>query len=247
VLDGAFRSVPMAALYDGKNYLIEQYAIALSPGLQLLEPQVIANQRLRVLAAGLVQPPANFPAFPSLPAIPSEFKAIGQAGINTTQLLNQDFTQRSLEQKIKTTDFNVIHMATHGQFSSRAEETFVLAADGPINVTQFDTLLRQQNATQPLELLVLSACQTAAGDNRATLGLAGAAVRAGARSTLASLWNVGDRSTAILMGEFYRELAQTKVTKAEALRRAQITLLKKYPNYSRPNYWAPYVLIGNWL
>jgi CHAT domain-containing protein/predicted negative regulator of RcsB-dependent stress response len=247
VLDGAFRSVPMAALYDGKNYLIEQYAIALSPGLQLLEPQVIANQRLRVLAAGLVQPPANFPTFPSLPAIPSEFKAIGQAGINTTQLLNQDFTQRSLEQKIKTTDFNVIHMATHGQFSSRAEETFVLAADGPINVTQFDTLLRQQNATQPLELLVLSACQTAAGDNRATLGLAGAAVRAGARSTLASLWNVGDRSTAILMGEFYRELAQTKVTKAEALRRAQITLLKKYPNYSRPNYWAPYVLIGNWL
>jgi CHAT domain-containing protein len=247
VLDGAFRSVPMAALYDGKNYLIEQYAIALSPGLQLLEPHPIANQNLRVLAAGLVQPPANFSSFPTLPAIPSEFEAIVQAGVKTTQLLNQAFTQQSLEQQIKTIDFNVIHMATHGQFSSRAEETFVLAADGPINVTQFDTLLRQKNATLPIELLVLSACQTAAGDNRATLGLAGAAVRAGARSTVASLWNVGDRSTAILMGEFYQELAQTKVTKAEALRRAQITLLKKYPNYSRPNYWAPYILIGNWL
>ncbi len=247
VLDGAFRSVPMAALYDGKKYLVEQYAIALSPGLQLLEPKAIATQQLHVLAAGLVQPPANFASFPPLPAIPSEFEAIAQSGIDTTQLLNQNFTEQSLEQQIKTTDFNVIHMATHGQFSSRAEETFVLAADGPINVTQFDTLLRQQDPTKTIELLVLSACQTAAGDNRATLGLAGAAVRAGARSTLASLWNVGDRSTAILMGEFYRELAQAKVTKAEALRRAQVTLLKKYPNYNRPNYWAPYVLIGNWL
>jgi CHAT domain-containing protein/predicted negative regulator of RcsB-dependent stress response len=247
VLDGAFRSIPMAALYDGKEYLVEQYAIALSPGLQLLEPKAIATQQLRVLAAGLVQPPADFSSFPPLPAIPSEFEAIAQAGIGITQLLNQNFTEQSLEQHIKTTDFNVIHMATHGQFSSRAEETFVLAADGPINVTQFDTLLRQQDPTQTIELLVLSACQTAAGDNRATLGLAGAAVRAGARSTLASLWNVGDRSTAILMGEFYRELAQAKVTKAEALRRAQVTLLKKYPNYNRPNYWAPYVLIGNWL
>jgi CHAT domain-containing protein len=123
-----------------------------------------------------------------------------------------------------------------------------LAADGPINVTQFDTFLRRRDETrsQAIELLVLSACQTAAGDNRATLGLAGAAVRAGARSTLASLWNIGDRSTAILIGEFYRELAN-QVTKAEALRRAQVTLLKQYPNYSRPSYWAAFVLIGNWL
>ena len=96
-------------------------------------------------------------------------------------------------------------------------------------------------------MLVLSACQTAAGDNRATLGLAGVSVKAGARSTLASLWHINDKSTAILMGEFYRELANTKVTKAEALRRAQIMLLKKYPNYERPGFWAPYVLVGNWL
>jgi CHAT domain-containing protein len=79
------------------------------------------------------------------------------------------------------------------------------------------------------------------------LGLAGMAVRAGARSTLASLWNIGDRSTAILIGEFYKELASAQVTKAEALRRAQVTLLKRYPNYSRPSSWAAYVLVGNWL
>lgn len=145
--------------------------------------------------------------------------------------------------------FNVVHLATHGQFSSRLEDTFVLAADGPINVTDFDLLLRRRDETRPeaVELLVLSACQTATGDNRATLGLAGVAVRAGARSTVASLWNVGDRSTAILIGEFYRELVSAKVTKAEALRRAQLTLLQKYPNYSRPGYWAAYVLVGNWL
>jgi CHAT domain-containing protein len=249
VLDGALRSVPMAVLYDGKQYLIEKYAVALSPGLQLLNPEPIANEQLQVLAAGLVQPPPNFQNFPPLPEIQSEFDFISRAGVPITTLLNQDFTSKTLENKVNQTSFNILHLATHGQFSSRAEDTFVLAADGPINVTQFDTFLQHQDETrsQAIELLVLSACQTAAGDNRATLGLAGAAVRAGARSTLASLWNIGDRSTAILMGEFYKELVNSKVTKAEALRRAQIMLLKRYPNYSRPGYWAAYVLIGNWL
>lgn len=249
VLDGALQSVPMAALYDGKQYLVEKYAVALSLGLQLLSPQPLVEQSLQVLAAGLVQPPPNFQKFPPLPEIASEFNSIARAGVPTTQLLNREFTSKALESRINTAPFNVIHLATHGQFSSRAEDTFILAADGPINVTQFDTLLRRRGETRPdaVELLVLSACQTAAGDNRATLGLAGVTVRAGARSTLASLWNVGDRSTAILIGEFYRELVNSKVTKAEALRRAQVALMKNYPNYSRPSFWAAYVLVGNWL
>lgn len=248
VLDGALRSVPMAALYDGEQYLVEKYAIALSPGLQLIAPESIVNERLQVLAAGLIQPPSDFENFPSLPEIRSELNSISTAGIPMTTLLDQDFTSETLENQVNQATFNILHLATHGQFSSRAEDTFVLAADGPINVTQFDTFLRRRDETQSqvIELLVLSACQTAAGDNRATLGLAGAAVRAGARSTLASLWNIGDRSTAILIGEFYRELTN-HVTKAEALRRAQITLLKQYPNYSRPSYWAAFVLLGNWL
>jgi CHAT domain-containing protein len=249
VLDGALRSVPMAALYDGKQYLVEKYAVALSLGLQLLAPQPLVEQSLQVLAAGLVQPPPNFQTFPPLPEIAAEFNFIARAGVPTTQLLNRDFTSKALESRINAAPFNVIHLATHGQFSSRAEDTFILAADGPINVTQFDTLLRRRGETRAdaVELLVLSACQTAAGDSRATLGLAGVTVRAGARSTLASLWNVGDRSTAILIGEFYRELVNSKVTKAEALRRAQVALMKNYPNYSRPSFWAAYVLVGNWL
>lgn len=249
VLDGELRNIPMATLYDGKQYLVEKYAVALSLGLQLLAPKPLAEEPLKVLAAGLVEPPQDYQKFPPLPAIKSEFNLINQAGVSNKQLLDQEFTSITLEKNVNSTPFNILHLATHGQFSSQPENTFILAADGAINVTQFDSLLRRRNESrsQTLEMLVLSACQTAAGDNRATLGLAGVSVKAGARSTLASLWHVDDNSTAILMGDFYRELANTKVTKAEALRRAQVTLLKNYPNYERPGFWAPYVLVGNWL
>lgn len=248
VLDGALRNIPLAALYDGEKYLVEKYAVALSLGLQLLAPKSLAQKPVSVLAAGLVQPPPQFPRFPPLPGIKLEFDLIAQTGASTKKLLDQDFTSTSLEKNVNTVAFNVLHLATHGQFSSRPEDTFILASDGSINVLQFDNLLRSQSETntQILELLVLSACQTATGDNRATLGLAGTAVKAGARSTLASLWHINDQSTAILIGEFYSELINNQVTKAEALRRAQVKLLTNYPNYSRPGYWAAYVLVGNW-
>ncbi|MDZ7968294.1 MAG: CHAT domain-containing protein [Nostoc sp. DedSLP03] len=250
VLDGILRNVPMAILYDGQQYLVEKYSVALSLGLQLLALKPLTQTKLNVLAAGLMQPPQNFQQqFPPLPEIKSEFDSISQAIASTTQLLDRDFNSKNLESKVNTVPFNVLHLATHGQFSSNVENTFILANDGPINVTQFDSLLRRRDRTrsEALEMLVLSACQTATGDNRATLGLAGASVKAGARSTLASLWHISDKSTAILIGEFYRELVKNEVTKAEALRRAQVKLLKDYPNYSRPGYWAPYVLVGNWL
>jgi CHAT domain-containing protein len=142
----------------------------------------------------------------------------------------------------------VVHLATHGQFSSNAENTFILAWNERISVKQLGRLLeaREQNDRKPIELLVLSACQTAAGDNRAALGLAGVAVRSGARSTLATLWPVDDRSTSDFMGEFYQALAQSQVTKAQAVRQAQLALLKQ-PKFRHPFYWAPFVLIGNWL
>jgi len=129
----------MASLYDGKRYLVEKYAIALSPGLQLLNPEPIAKEGLQVLAAGLVQPPPNFQNFPPLPEIRSEFNLISTAGVPIKTLLDQDFTSKTLENQVNQATFNILHLATHGQFSSRAEDTFVLAADGPINVTQFDT------------------------------------------------------------------------------------------------------------
>jgi CHAT domain-containing protein len=254
VLDGAFRNVPMSALYDGKQYLIEKYAVALNLGLQLLKPTATEpTSGLSALVAGLVEPPPDFrDRYSSLPEIKTELALIQQAGVKMQTLLEQAFNSKSLSQAVRSLPFNVVHLATHGRFSSRANDTYILAADGPIYVDKFDTLLRDRGQTRsdPIELLVLSACQTAEGDNRATLGLAGVAIRAGARSTLASLWQVNDRSTALLMGEFYRELAISKVTKAEALRRAQRSLLDKFsdnPEYSRPLHWAAYVLVGNWL
>jgi CHAT domain-containing protein len=142
----------------------------------------------------------------------------------------------------------VVHLATHGQFSSKAEDTFILTWDDRININQLNNVLKTRDRTESsiIELLVLSACQTAVGDKRAALGLAGMAVRAGARSTLASLWSVNDAATASFMIQFYQNLADSKVTKAEAVRRAQQSLLQN-PEYSHPYFWAPFILVGNWL
>lgn len=243
VLDGWLRNIPMAALYDGKQYLIEKYSIALTPGLQLIEPKPLQKE-LKVIAAGLSEPSSGFSA---LPNVKRELEQI-RAEIPSNILLNQEFTRLALQNRINSLNFPVVHLATHGQFSSKAEKTFIVAWKDRIYVKQFNQLVRtiEQNRPEAIELLVLSACQTAAGDERAGLGIAGVAFQAGARSTIASLWNLDDESTSVLMNEFYQELANKKLTKAEALRRAQLALLQN-PKYKRPMFWAPYVLLGNWL
>ncbi|MBW4692096.1 MAG: CHAT domain-containing protein [Lyngbya sp. HA4199-MV5] len=243
VPDGLLRSVPMAALYDGQQYLIEKYSVVLTPGLQLLQPQPLQRARLRGLLAGVSQAREGFVA---LPNVAVEIKQI-EAELPSKVLLDQGFTQRSLQNQLDSTSSSIVHLATHGQFSSKADDTFILTWDGRTNVKRLDQLLRSREGNlNPIELLVLSACQTATGDERAALGMAGMAVRSGARSTLASLWSVSDRSTALLMIEFYRELGKPGMTKAEALRRAQIALLHQ-DDYTSPYYWAPFVLLGNWL
>ncbi|NEQ53962.1 MAG: CHAT domain-containing protein, partial [Leptolyngbya sp. SIO3F4] len=245
VLDGTLRNLPMAALHDGKQYLIERYGIALSPGLQLLEPKTLNVNQLDVLTGGLSIAQQGFAA---LPAVDTEVNQIATT-LPTTQLLNQAFTTDRLQDTLGDVPFSVVHLATHGQFSSRAEDTFLVTWDGRINVQDFDVLLqsRRRGPRQPLELLVLSACQTATGDKRAALGLAGIALRSGARSTLATLWQVNDESTATLMVEFYQQLTDNPgMSKSAALRAAQLKLLK-HSQYQQPFYWAPFVLVGNWL
>ena len=244
VLDGSMKNLPMAALYDGQQYLIEKYNLALTPGLQLLAPRVLENQNLKILAGGLSQ---SRQGFMSLPGVKTEINQIKSA-ISSEVLLDQAFTTKSLGKQISKTPFPVVHLATHGQFSSSAKDTFVLTWDNRIDVKQLGELLqkRETSSKNPIELLVLSACQTAQGDKRAALGLAGVAVRSGARSTLASLWSVDDQSTSIFMLEFYKQLAKTNISKAEALRQAQISLLKQR-EFKHPFYWAPFVLVGSWL
>ncbi|MBD2492517.1 CHAT domain-containing protein [Aulosira sp. FACHB-615] len=242
VLDGVLQNIPMAALYDGKQYLIEKnYSISLTPGLQLLDPKPIKLDNLNLLAAGLSQ---SVQDFDPLPGVEEEFKGIRQQ-ISAKILLNEMFTKSKFTQTINSLPFSTIHVATHGEFSSRSENTFILAYDDKIKAKELDEFFRTDTGLRPIELLVLSACNTAKGDTRAALGLAGVAIRAGARSTVASLWLASDDSTPLFMIRFYEEL-RNRATKAEALRQAQLAILRD-EQFSHPYYWAAFVLIGNWL
>ncbi|WP_243147154.1 CHAT domain-containing protein [Scytonema sp. UIC 10036] len=244
VLDGVLRNLPMAALHDGKQFLIEKYSVALTPSLQLLPPKHLQQENLKVLSAGLTEARQGFSP---LEYVETELKEI-KSEVPSVVLLNKQFTSKNLQKEIQSASFPIVHIATHGNFSSKASETFILTWDSRIQINEFDSLLKnnQQNRQQAIELLVLSACETATGDKRAALGLAGIAVRAGARSTLATLWSINDEATANFMGKFYQNLTNTQQTKAEALRQSQLAILKN-PYYEHPIYWAPYVLIGNWL
>ncbi len=244
VLDGVLRGVPLSVLHDGEQYLIEKYNLALTPGLQLFNPRRIASEKLKVLVGGLTE---GRQGFSPLPSVEKEVKKIAEIA-STDIILNEQFTRTGLETRIQSNEFPIVHLATHGQFSSQAEDTFLVTWDELVNVQNLDQLLRKQNQfkTRTIELLILSACQTALGDNRAALGLAGVAVRSGASSTLATLWSIQDQSTAELMTQFYEVLNQPNVNKAEALRQAQLSLLHS-PQYQHPFYWAAFVLVGSWL
>ncbi|MBD2605258.1 CHAT domain-containing protein [Scytonema hofmannii FACHB-248] len=247
VLDGSLRNIPMGVLYDEKQkqYLIQKYAIALAPGLQLIDPKPLQRRELNLLIAGISeQRQIEGRSFAPLKNVELELDKVHSLIPKSQKLFNHTFTKINVQNKIKKAPFRVIHIATHGEFSSNADKTFILTWEGLLKVKDFDKLLRLRNPSdRAIELLVLSACQTASGDKRATLGLAGIAVRAGTRSTLATLWSVEDQSSAELMNQFYQKLAQGE-TKAEALRHAQLELLDKYQT---PYFWVPYVLVGNWL
>lgn len=254
VLDGALRNIPMAALHNGEHFLVEEYAIALMPGLQLIPPTRHQRSPLSALTFGLSETRPNFPPhknFPALANVETEIAMI-QAQIPSRTFLNQKFTSAVLQELLQNLPVPIVHIATHGQFSSVPEETFILTWDERIDMNQLSTLLqnRSETTSNPIELLILSACKTADGDSRATLGLAGVALQSGARSTIASLWSIDDLATADLMGQFYREFIgndeNPAVTKAEALRRAQVSLLKT-SGYQAPLFWAAYVLVGDWL
>ncbi|NJS16700.1 MAG: CHAT domain-containing protein [Nostocaceae cyanobacterium CSU_2_110] len=223
-----------------------KYAIALTPGLQLVEPKPLKNVPLNALIAGIEgEQVIEGKSFSSLPNVGKELKQVQASVKKSQQLLNEDFTKKSLQNKIQSNPFSIIHLATHGQFSSNPEQTYISVWKDLLKVKELDNLLRfrVQNRPETVELLVLSACKTATGDKRAALGLAGVAVQGGARSTIATLWTVDDESTSNFMGELYRQL-DGKVTKAVALQKAQLAILAQE---HRPYFWAAYVLVGNWL
>lgn len=243
VPDGLLRTIPMAALHDGRQFLIDRYPIAITPSLILTDPQPVNRQMNRLLSLGVTEPVQGFAG---LPYVADELNAIKDL-YGGEVLLNDQFKMASVEATLKKQPYSIVHIASHGQFGGDVEDTFLLAFDEKFTMGRFGEYVGLYRfREEPLDLITLSACETAAGDDRAALGLAGVAVRAGARSALATLWHVNDPASYELIVEFYRQLHEPAVSRAEALQLAQRKLLTD-PRYDHPGYWAPFLLINNWL
>jgi CHAT domain-containing protein len=248
--DGVLRNVPMSALVNPatQRYLIEDYAIATTPSLTLTDPAPLQRKRLRALALGLTEASiVDDRPFAPLGNVQQETQNIIDQLPGSERLLDKAFTTQALEKELDRATYPIIHIATHGEFGSDAEDTFLITGDQrKLTITDLDTILRR-TTDETIELLTLTACQTARGDERSALGLAGVAVQAGAKSALASLWFIDDATTAKLITQFYVNLKDPSLSKARALQKAQISILAQGGREARPGYWAPFILVGNWL
>jgi CHAT domain-containing protein len=264
ILDTGLRFIPLAALHNGQEFLVERYSLGLMPSLSLTDTRYTDVRQYQVLAAGASMFTEQVP----LPAVLVELTAIARDRWQSQSLFNHEFTLSNLKTERKRTPFGIIHLATHGEFLPGAlKNSYIQLWDTRLSL---DRLRQMDWSTPPVELVVLSACQMALGNDDAELGFAGFAVQAGAKSALASLWTVSDEGTAGLMAEFYHQL-QTASIKAEALRQTQIAMLKGQVRVqngkllwsngelplppelsqrgnqalSHPYYWASFTLIGS--
>jgi filamentous hemagglutinin family protein len=265
IMDAGLRSLPVAALHDGKQFLIEKYSVNLVPSISLIDTQYVNLKNVQVLAMGASQFTDQAP----LPAVPVELKTITQSLWNGELFLNNAFTLANLKSQREHGRFGIVHLATHAEFRpGQPSNSFIQFWDQKLELDQ----LGQLNLyNPPVELLVLSACRTALGDEQAELGFAGLALQAGVKSALASLWYVSDEGSLAFMTEFYRQL-RTAPTKAEALRQAQLAMLRgevrveggklrgsrgeaiALPselsdrgsmNLSHPFFWSAFTLVGS--
>ncbi|HAX76550.1 MAG TPA: hypothetical protein DCY88_12100, partial [Cyanobacteria bacterium UBA11372] len=263
-LDAGLRTLPIAALYDGKQFLVEKYSISLIPSINLTDTRLGDIKSAQVLAMGA----SEFKELNPLPAVPVELSTITNEW-SGKGFLNEQFTLENLKSQRAATPFGIIHLATHGEFKpGNANNSYIQLWDTQLKLNQ----LRQLGWNKPpVELLVLSACRTAVGDEQAELGFAGLAVASGVKTALASLWYVSDAATLALMSEFYPQLKRVAI-KADAIRQAQIAMLRgqvrlqggqlQVPGLSsvslppelaqlgdktlaHPFYWAGFTMIGS--
>ena len=241
--DGILRNVPMAALYDGEQFLGENYAVGVSLGLNLQIRPVESNKaQTKILAFGLS---SETEAFPALPYVRQEIDLLSQVA-EVKQFLNTEFIAEKMEKELVRDNFPLVHIATHGQFNGTLEESFLETYQGRINLLDLENLLSSHQINfpaNPIELLTLSACETAAGDKRAVLGLAGVAIRSGVNNVIGSLWSIDDEQVVSLVTDFYRYLLSEEMSQFEALRQAQINTIGD-PN-SHPAIWSNLILIVN--
>ncbi|MDJ0554265.1 MAG: CHAT domain-containing protein [Microcoleaceae cyanobacterium MO_207.B10] len=267
-MDSGLRTIPLAALHDGEQFLVEKYSLGLIPSFSLTDTRYVGLNGSHVLAMGASEFPSDIDQTP-LPSVPVELKTIVNNLWPGKSFLNQGFTLANLKEQRSKEQFKIIHLATHGEFHpGGADNSYIQFWDTKLRLNQ----LRQLRLYSPqVELLVLSACTTAVGDEDAELGFAGLAVQAGVKSALASLWYVSDTGTLALMTEFYRHLSQRPI-KAEALRQGQLSMLRgdvhlqdghlyrngsqnvplppalahgRNRDLSHPYYWAAFTMIGS--
>ncbi|WGV29099.1 CHAT domain-containing protein [Halotia branconii] len=253
VLDKSFQSLPMGILHNGTDYLFKQYSSSETLGSRVRQPKALSQENLNILTGGISTFAPSFydpnatQGLQPLPDVEIEIAEVIKQANSSVGLLNKEFNTKRFIQELSKEDFDILHLTTHAQFSSIPRRTGFLTWDQLVNVNQFGTLLKNQAQIHQnaIELLVLSACQTAKGNKMSALGIAGVAAQAGARSIIATLWLVDSKSSVILMDEFYKNIKKG-VPKSEALRLAQIALTA-IPEYNNPYHWAPYLLVGSWL
>ncbi len=264
VMDAGLRSLPIAALHDGNQFLIEKYSVGMMPSLSLTDTRYVDIKHRAVLAMGA----SEFAELAPLPGVPAELQTITQKVSTGEYFLNEAFTIDNLKKSRQAHQYSIVHLATHGEFQSgELSNSYIQLWDRKLKL---DEIRELGFSEPPVELLVLSACRTAVGDEQAELGFAGLAVQAGVKTALASLWYVSDEGTFGLMSEFYHQLTQAPI-KAEALRQTQIAMIQgkvriengilytsnqeiplpesvshlNQPNFSHPYYWAAFTMIGS--
>lgn len=247
VNDGMLRSVPMAALHDGERFLVETYALATVPTLSLTATSPTTAPPISALVAGMSESvTVAGQSFKPLPHVREELSIIQNTVPRVMVLLDHDFTRQRLGRELADGTYTVLHMATHAKFGVQPEDTFLVTGSGEkLTLADLEQLVgRTAVGAGEIDLLTLTACETGIGDDRSALGLGGVAVRAGVNSAIATLWSIDDAQTAQLSAEFYQSLVSGQLTKAKALQVAQLNLIQAGVH---PAYWAPFILVGNWL
>jgi CHAT domain-containing protein len=243
VPDEILRTIPFGALHDGKRFAVERIAVAVTPSLRLIAPRRLEPARSRILLAGLTE---SVQGYPELENVRAEIDAVHER-YGGRVLMDGDFRAERLESELRERPPGVVHIASHAEFTGDPGTSFVLAHDRRLPIEELSRWVESNRfGNEPLELILLSACETAAGSEQAALGLAGLAVRSGARSAVGSLWSVNDEATSRLIVAFYEALGTPDASKAEALARAQRALIQDR-RFDHPFYWAGFMVINNWL
>lgn len=250
VPDGILRRLPFAALKDANGgLLIEKTRISIAPSLAYTQPGTEIEKNAAVVAASLSEA-VDLPAgsFTALAGTSDEARMASGLGDseNPVGVHLENFSRADLQTAFSGQPIDILHLATHASFNGRSDRSFIVADDQAILLSELrDIISANRTSGELLSLIVLSACETALGDDQASMGLAGSAVQAGAESAIASLWEVDDAGTAELMQQFYKFYAQGQ-GKAEALRNAQLSLISSEDDLADPRIWAAFTLLGAW-